>query len=111
MLHITIVVASIMLSWLHSLHPNQNMFPCEVIIFVRLAFFSNWMQPISSFGVSKVILSNHPEFRPDDIVSGMTTWESYSVIKGGSGLRKITDNDLPLSYYVGVLGNSPDKNL
>jgi NADPH-dependent curcumin reductase CurA len=69
------------------------------------------MQPISGFGVSKVILSNHPEFRPDDIVSGMTTWESYSVIKGGSGLRKITDNDLPLSYYVGVLGNSPDKNL
>jgi NADPH-dependent curcumin reductase CurA len=79
--------------------------------FCATCVFSNWMQPISSFGVSKVILSNHPEFKPDDIVSGMTTWESYSVIKGGSGLRKITDNDLPLSYYVGVLGNSLEKNL
>ena len=67
------------------------------------------MQPISGFGVSKVILSNHPNFKPGDIVTGMTSWENYSVINGDSAVRKITDTDFPLSYHVGVLGNSPDK--
>lgn len=58
------------------------------------------------FGVSKVILSDHPDFKENDIVTGITSWEIYSVIKGGSGLRKVTNTDIPLSYYVGILGDS-----
>lgn len=60
--------------------------------------------PMVGFGVSKVILSDHPDFKENDIVTGVTSWEIYSVIKGGSGLRKVTNTDIPLSYYVGILG-------
>lgn len=59
---------------------------------------------IMGFGVSKVIISNNPEFKENDLVTGITTWEDYSIIRGGSGLRKINSFDIPLSYHVGLLG-------
>lgn len=59
---------------------------------------------IQGFGVAKVILSNHPDFREGDLLSGITRWEEYSIIPKGSNLRKIKYMDVPLSYYVGVLG-------
>ncbi|THF95438.1 hypothetical protein TEA_003036 [Camellia sinensis var. sinensis] len=34
----------------------------------------------------------------------MTGWEEYSLIKKPEQLRKIQPNDIPLSYYVGLLG-------
>lgn len=59
---------------------------------------------IQGFGVAKVILSNHPDFREGDFVSGTIGWEEYSIIPKGSNLRKIKYTDVPLSYFVGVLG-------
>jgi len=59
---------------------------------------------IQGFGVAKVILSNHLDFREGDLVSGITGWEEYSIIPKGSNLTKIRYTDVPLSYYVGVLG-------
>ena len=113
MLRFTLV--SSMLSWLESYLTLKNVvwFSCDHYWFSLLScsvsVMASCMQPLTGFGVSKVLLSNHPNFKPGDIVTGMTSWENYSVIKGGSDVRKITDTDLPLSYQVGVLGNSPDK--
>lgn len=59
---------------------------------------------IEGFGVSKVLDSNHPDFKAGDIVSGLTGWEEYTFIKMHSQLRKIKSEDLPLSYHVGLLG-------
>ncbi|XP_057827985.1 2-alkenal reductase (NADP(+)-dependent) [Cryptomeria japonica] len=59
---------------------------------------------ITGFGISKVIISNHPEFEQGDFVSGFTGWEEYSIIPGGINLKKIKYTDVPLSYYLGVLG-------
>ncbi|KAH7424906.1 hypothetical protein KP509_11G030700 [Ceratopteris richardii] len=61
-------------------------------------------KPITGFGVSKVILSNHPDFEVNDVVAGIITWEKYSVIKDGSGLRNVSSIDVPLSYHIGILG-------
>ncbi|KAK7272895.1 hypothetical protein RIF29_13937 [Crotalaria pallida] len=62
-------------------------------------------QVIEGFGVSKVIHSDHPNFKPGDFITGFTGWEQYSLIKNTDQLRKIQpDDDIPLSFYVGLLG-------
>nr|DAD43361.1 TPA_asm: hypothetical protein HUJ06_001591 [Nelumbo nucifera] len=59
---------------------------------------------ITGFGVSKVLDSDHPEFREGDLVGGMTGWEEYSLIQMPQFLFKIHHTDVPLSYYTGILG-------
>lgn len=54
--------------------------------------------------MSKVVDSDNPEFKPGDLVSGFTGWEEYSLINRTEQLRKIDRDDIPLSYYVGLLG-------
>ncbi|CAL0316936.1 unnamed protein product [Lupinus luteus] len=62
-------------------------------------------QVLEGFGVSKVIDSDHPNFKPGDFISGFTGWEQYSLIKKTEQLRKIKpDDDIPLSFHVGLLG-------
>ncbi|PON83296.1 Alcohol dehydrogenase superfamily, zinc-type [Trema orientale] len=63
-------------------------------------------QPINGYGVSKVVDSDHPEFKKDDLVWGLTTWEEYSLITDpkSHSLVKIHHTDVPLSYYTGILG-------
>ncbi|KAM1308609.1 hypothetical protein ACFX2H_010693 [Malus domestica] len=63
-------------------------------------------QPIEGFGVSKVVGSDNPTFKPGDFISGFTRWEEYSLISRTEQLRKVTpDGDIPLSFHVGLLGN------
>ncbi|KAJ7553879.1 hypothetical protein O6H91_06G116700 [Diphasiastrum complanatum] len=59
---------------------------------------------ITGWTVSKILASNHPEFKPNDYVVGITAWEDYSVVKAAQTLRKIPQIGLPLSYFIGVLG-------
>lgn len=54
--------------------------------------------------MSKVVDSDHPNFKSGDFVSGVTGWEEYSLIQKTEQLRKIRSEDLPLSYHVGLLG-------
>ncbi|KAF5741577.1 2-alkenal reductase (NADP(+)-dependent) [Tripterygium wilfordii] len=61
-------------------------------------------QALEGFGVSKVVDSDNPNFKPDDLVSGITGWEEYSLIQKPLQLRKILQHDIPLSYYLGLLG-------
>ncbi|KAL0004207.1 hypothetical protein SO802_011768 [Lithocarpus litseifolius] len=61
-------------------------------------------QALEGFGVSKVIDSDNPDFKPGDLLSGFTGWEEYSLIHKTEQLRKIQAEDVPLSYHVGLLG-------
>ncbi|KAG6400107.1 hypothetical protein SASPL_141595 [Salvia splendens] len=61
-------------------------------------------KPIYGFGVSKVLDSSHPNFKTGELVWGFTGWEEYSLIKDPDQLFKVQDKDLPLSYYIGILG-------
>ncbi|XP_021289462.1 2-alkenal reductase (NADP(+)-dependent)-like [Herrania umbratica] len=56
------------------------------------------------YGVSRVIQSTHPDFKEGDHVWGITGWEEYTMIPNPEKLFKITYTDVPLSYYLGVLG-------
>uniref|UniRef100_A0A7C8ZD42 Enoyl reductase (ER) domain-containing protein n=1 Tax=Opuntia streptacantha TaxID=393608 RepID=A0A7C8ZD42_OPUST len=62
------------------------------------------MKPIEGLGVAKVVDSGDPNFQPGDIVSGFTGWEEYSLIFNTKDLRKIQQDDIPLSYHLGLLG-------
>ena len=55
------------------------------------------MKALEGFGVSKVIDSDDPDFKPGDLVSGFTGWEGYSLIHRTEQLRKIQAKDIPLS--------------
>ncbi|KAJ0080858.1 hypothetical protein Patl1_11904 [Pistacia atlantica] len=60
---------------------------------------------IEVFGVAKVVDSDNPNFKPGDMISGFTGWEEYSLIKRPEQLTKIEpDDEIPLSYLVGLLG-------
>ncbi|KAK7825952.1 2-alkenal reductase (NADP(+)-dependent) [Quercus suber] len=62
------------------------------------------MQPLTGFGVAKVLDSRHPNFKKGDLIWGTTGWEEYGVITELEGLFKIQHTDVPLSYYTGILG-------
>lgn len=62
------------------------------------------LQPIVGFGVAKVLDSGNPKFKKGDLISGVTGWEEYSLITDTQDVFVIQHTDLPLSYYIGLLG-------
>ncbi|XP_062005432.1 2-alkenal reductase (NADP(+)-dependent) [Rosa rugosa] len=61
-------------------------------------------KPLEGFGVSQVVDSDNPSFKPGDLISGITGWEEYSLIRRTEQLRKIKQDDIPLSFHLGLLG-------
>jgi NADPH-dependent curcumin reductase CurA len=59
---------------------------------------------LTTFGVSKVVESGHPGYKPGDLVWGMTGCEEYTLITNPETLFRISHPEFPLSYYTGVLG-------
>ncbi|KAK4605657.1 hypothetical protein RGQ29_000099 [Quercus rubra] len=60
-------------------------------------------QALEGFGVYKVIDSENSDFKPGDLFSGLTGWEEYSLICRPQQFRKIQQDNIPLSYHVGLL--------
>lgn len=67
-------------------------------------------QPLEGFGVSQVVNSDNPDFKPGDYVTGITGWEEYTFIRPNQNpiqqLRKIHPHHhhIPLSFHLGLLG-------
>ncbi|RLN30380.1 hypothetical protein C2845_PM05G07790 [Panicum miliaceum] len=59
---------------------------------------------LDTCNVSKVVLSGHPDFKPGDLLWGVTGWEEYSLIPNPAFCHRINHHEFPLSYYTGVLG-------
>lgn len=79
------------------------------LIFLKYLLINNncgglW-QVLDGFGVSKVVMSNNPNFKEGDYVSSWTKWEEYSIIPGGERLTVVDPTLCPLSYHLGCLGN------
>ncbi|EFU3287819.1 NADP-dependent oxidoreductase, partial [Salmonella enterica] len=53
--------------------------------------------------VSRVVASNHPDYRPDEWVLSYNGWQDYD-ISDGEGLVKLGDNPQHPSWSLGVLG-------
>lgn len=76
----------------------------KVLLMVLFLFFFFCLKVMTGFGVGKVLDSGHSDFKVGDLVWGTTGWEQYSLITSPEELFKIKHTDLPLSYYVGILG-------
>lgn len=53
--------------------------------------------------VSRVLVSNHPDFSAGEVVEGRSGWQSHFVSRG-EGMRKVEAGGHPLSTALGVLG-------
>ncbi len=53
--------------------------------------------------VGEVVTSQNPKFKSGDVVVGMMGWENYSK-SDGTGLLTVERGQVPLSYYLGILG-------
>ncbi|XP_021855675.1 2-alkenal reductase (NADP(+)-dependent) [Spinacia oleracea] len=63
-------------------------------------------EEIDGNGIGKVVVSGHPEFRKDDLVTGRLSWAQYVVVEDVKLLRKLYAMGFPLSYHLGILGVS-----
>lgn len=57
-----------------------------------------------AFTAGTVVRSRHAGYAEGDRVMGMLGWQDYAVSDGSQITRKVTENDLPLSLSLGVLG-------
>ncbi|OWM67859.1 2-alkenal reductase (NADP(+)-dependent)-like [Punica granatum] len=58
---------------------------------------------IDGGGVGRVLDSRDPNFKKGDLVRGMIGWEEYTLVTAPETLYKIEHNDVPISYYTGIL--------
>jgi len=71
---------------------------------------ANYSEPVPlgavmrSIAVGKVVESRHPDYRDGDLVVGMFGWQDFAAVDATAIQRKVTDGDLPLSAWLGVLG-------
>ncbi|WP_434036001.1 NADP-dependent oxidoreductase [Formosa sp. 4Alg 33] len=63
----------------------------------------NLNEPISSGVVAQVKASKNDKFKEGDYVSGSLEWKTEQV-SNGEGLTKVSEEQAPLSAYLGVLG-------
>ncbi|KAJ4700793.1 CoA ligase [Melia azedarach] len=57
------------------------------------------------YGIGKVIKSANPDFEEGEFLWGLTGWEEYTMIPNPESFRKVKYTDVPLSYYMGILGS------
>lgn len=59
-------------------------------------------------GIARVVRSNHPKFKSNDIVVATTGWQDYAIIRpdqeGVFGTYRISNPVKPLSLHLGILG-------
>jgi NADPH-dependent curcumin reductase CurA len=57
-----------------------------------------------SLAVGEVIASRHPDYAVGEILAGWFGWQERAVVAPDAIVRRVTENDLPLSLALGVLG-------
>jgi NADPH-dependent curcumin reductase len=71
---------------------------------------ANYSKPVGigevmrSFAAGEVMESRHPDYAPGERVMGMFGWQDYADTDGRNVIRKVREDDLPLSLSLGVLG-------
>ena len=71
---------------------------------------ANYSEPVPigavmrAFAAGRVVRSRHPDYAPGERVVGLFGWQDYALSDGRNVMRKVADDDLPLSAALGVLG-------
>jgi NADPH-dependent curcumin reductase CurA len=102
--------------------PSSGQILCRNLFVSLDAGFRNWMDadsgdnvlpamplgaPVMGLTLSRVLQSRHPDYRAGDLLMARFAWEEYTVSDAGDFISRLpSDPDLPLSYYLGVLGDT-----
>ena len=71
---------------------------------------ANYSEPVPlgtamrAIALGKILASEHPDFLPGEIVTGMFGWRDHAVVDASTVWRKVNETDLPQSLSLGVLG-------
>jgi len=71
---------------------------------------ANYSTPVAigevmrAFAAGEVVETKHPQFSIGDKVTGLLGWQDYAVADPMTGIRKVTQTDMPLSLSLGILG-------
>jgi NADPH-dependent curcumin reductase CurA len=71
---------------------------------------ANYSQPVGigevmrSLAVGEVVESRHPGYAPGERLMGMFGWQHFADAEGRDVVRRVREDDLPLSAHLGVLG-------
>lgn len=96
--------------------PQENQFVAQALYLSVDPYMRGRMNDVKSYApavqlgevmvggvVSKVVASNHPNFKVGDIVTGNFGWQEYA-LSDGKGVRKVDPTLAPISTALGVLG-------
>src|SRR3712207_2578794 len=71
---------------------------------------ANYSEPVGigevmrSLAVGEVVESRHPGYAPGERLMGMFGWQHFADADGRDVVRRVREDDLPLSVQLGVLG-------
>ncbi len=71
---------------------------------------ANYSEPVPidgvmrSFATGRIVESRDPDFQSGEFVTGLFGWQDYAIVTAETIQRKISNNHLPLSTSLGVLG-------
>jgi NADPH-dependent curcumin reductase CurA len=71
---------------------------------------ANYAEPVSlntvmrALAVGQIVESYDPGFKPGEYVMGLFGWQNYIVVDASGIQRKVSNNSLPISTALGVLG-------
>ena len=101
--------------------PGPGQILCKNLFVSLDAGFRNWMdegsgdlvlpamplgEPVMGLTMSRVIESNHADYKKDDILMARFAWEEYTLTDAGDFISPIRHVEYPLNYYLGVLGDT-----
>lgn len=105
---------------LPAVRPGQIL--CRNLFISLDAGFRNWMdegsgdnvlpamrlgEPVMGLTLSRVMESRHPEYPVGALLMARFAWETHTVTDAGDFISRLpADPDQPLSYYLGVLGDT-----
>lgn len=75
-----------------------------------IADVGNYSAPVAigsvmrSLAAGHVLASRHPDYREGDAVAGWFGWQTHATVGADAVVRRIVEDDLPLSLALGVLG-------
>ncbi|MGE0621537.1 MAG: NADP-dependent oxidoreductase [Pseudomonadales bacterium] len=102
--------------------PADGQILCRNLYVSLDAGFRNWMDadsgddvlpampldaPVMGLTLSRVLESRHPDYRPGDLLMARFAWEEHTLTDAGDFISRLPpEPELPLSYYLGVLGDT-----
>jgi NADPH-dependent curcumin reductase CurA len=75
-----------------------------------IADAGNYAQPVPigsvmrALAAGRVVQSRHPDYKEGDAVTGWFGWQDYAAVPASAVVRRIVEDDLPLSLSLGILG-------